>query len=65
MNELTQDTKNAIDAMSHEDMARLYRFAPSGHPYFVHGPVSEYFISRFKGLGGFTPSISKRIGWGD
>jgi hypothetical protein len=26
--------KSDIDAMSQEEMARLWRFAPAGHPYF-------------------------------
>lgn len=56
--------KKAIDAMSQEAMARLWRFAPSGHPYFDtrNGDLFEYFNSRFRGLGGFTPAISKVLG---
>jgi hypothetical protein len=26
-------------------------------------PLFEYFNKRFKELGGFTPEISKKIGW--
>lgn len=53
--------KEAIDAMSQEEMARLWRFAPAGHPYFDSRlPLVEYFEARFKG---FTPGISKKIGW--
>lgn len=52
-----------IDRLSHEDMARLQRFALSGHPYFVSGPVADYFGWRFHALGGMTTEISKRIGW--
>jgi len=58
------DWKKKIDAMSQEEMCRLWRFAEPGHPCFVTGtPVTEHFMKRFNELGGFTPEISKRIGW--
>ena len=64
MNELTQVQKTTIDEMSQTEMCHLYRFAPSGHPYFVRGnPQADYFEKRFKELGGFTAEISKEIGW--
>ena len=53
--------EKGIDNLSQEDMARLWRFAPSGHPYFDRtNPLSGYFNVKFKG---FTPEISKNIGW--
>ena len=53
-----------IAKMSQEDMCRLQRFAPSGHPVFDSRlPLYEVFKKRFDELGGFTPSISKKIGW--
>lgn len=56
--------KKPIDAMTREDMCRLWRYAPPGHPYFKRGtPEQEYFEKRFNQLGGFSPEISKRIGW--
>jgi len=59
-----QKHKADIDGMSREAMCRLWRFAPPGHPYFVSGSeVHEYFNKRFKELGGFSPQISKKIGW--
>ncbi len=58
---MTPEQKNHIDSMSQKDMAWLYRFSPSGHVYFVTDTeVCEYFRSKFKG---FTPEISKAIGW--
>ena len=54
----------AINAMTQEEMARLWRFAPSGHKYFDNTkPYFKIFNERFKELGGFTPTISKKIGW--
>lgn len=53
-----------INQMSQIEMARLWRFAPSGHPWFDKTkPFFEVFNKRFKELGGFTPTISKAIGW--
>ena len=54
-----------INSMSREEMCRLWRFTPPGHPWFVSGsPQCEAFEKRFKELGGFSPEISKRLGWG-
>lgn len=53
-----------IHALSQFEMARLVRFAPSGHPYFdMSKPYYEIFNARFKELGGMTPEISKSLGW--
>lgn len=59
-----QKHKDDIDKMSREDMARAWRFHVAGHVYFQRGPVHDHFDKRFKELGGFSPGISKRIGWG-
>lgn len=53
-----------INNMSHEDMARLWRFAPSGHLYFDETlPYVKHFMKRYNKFGGMSSSISKRIGW--
>ena len=53
-----------IDDMSHEEMCRLWRFSPSGNPIFRSDlPFFARFEKRFKEFGGFTPAISKSIGW--
>jgi hypothetical protein len=61
----TEQNLREIDAMTQEEIARLWRFAPSGHPAFVSGSLENKRITeRFAQLGGMTPEISKRIGWG-
>lgn len=51
-----------INEMTHLEMARRYRFAVSGDPYFDNTlPYYKVFNERFKMLGGFTPEISKAI----
>jgi hypothetical protein len=54
-----------INAMDHYSMCALWRNAPAGHPYFDSTkPFHEHFKKRlFDELGGFTPEISKSIGW--
>lgn len=53
-----------INKMSHEEMTHLWRFAPSGHPYFDKTkPYLQIFEKRFKEFGGMTSEISKKIGW--
>lgn len=59
------ECKAKIDVMSREDMARLWRLAPAGHPYFDSTtPLAEYFNARFQSLGGWDSGLSKKIGWG-
>jgi len=56
--------KTKIDAMTHEQMAHLYRNAPAGHPVFDRRlPLYKYFKDRFDAFGGMTALISKKIGW--
>jgi hypothetical protein len=58
------DWKLKIDNMTQEEMASAWRFTPAGHILFRRDlPLSEYFQKKFKELGGFTPEISKKIGW--
>lgn len=53
-----------INQLSRFEMAKLWRFAPSGHIYFDSSlPFFAVFNKRFKELGGFSPEISKAIGW--
>jgi len=56
-------TKKRIDNMTHETMARIWRFSPSGDPLFVRGEAYDYFKKRFEELGGMTTAVSKAIGW--
>ena len=58
-----QKTINAINQMGHYEMCSLWRFAPSGHPYFDKTlPYYKVFEERlFKHFGGFTPEISKSL----
>jgi hypothetical protein len=49
--------------MSHEEMARTWRFAPIGEP-LLQGDTGDYFTKVFFGkFGGFNPELSKKIGW--
>ena len=61
---LLRKAKEDIDKLSHYDMCYQWRFYTSEQ--FVKsypGELGEYFAKRLKDLGGFTPEISKRLGW--
>jgi hypothetical protein len=61
--ELTPELKEKIDNMSHYDMCATWRFAKSGNP-LIMGETGQYFEDRlFNHFGGFTPEISKSLGW--
>jgi len=65
--EIEKEIENEIEKinkMSRIEMASLWRFAPIGHKYFNENlPFHEIFKKRFDELGGFSPGISKAIGW--
>jgi hypothetical protein len=63
MNEQTlKDWSDKINSMSRIEMARMWRYAPAGHPVFNSKlPLFEIFNKRFKELGGWSPEISKLI----
>ena len=56
--------RKVIEELSRFECCHLWRFAPSGHPYFDRSkPLWAFFEKRFKELGGFNPEISKALGW--
>ena len=64
MTNLDSVDKKEIDALSHIEMCRMWRFGTAKKEWLVKGPAADYFRKRlFEELGGFTPEISKQIGW--
>lgn len=59
---MSEEEKAKIDAMSHEELARIWRFSPLGCFPFL-GEAWDYYVKRFDDMGGMTVEISKRIGW--
>ena len=59
---MTDEQKNRIDSMSQYEMCSKWRNAPSGEP-LLQGDTGDYFSKVMKEKGGFTPAISKDIGW--
>ena len=58
------EIEKEINGLTHYEMCRLVRFAPFGHKYFDKSKsYFKLFQKRSKELGGFTPEISKRLGW--
>jgi len=55
--------KSEIDEMSHEQLAKLWRFGDSSDKR-LQGDAGSYLKDRlFNHFGGFNPGLSKRIGW--
>lgn len=54
--------KKQIDGMSQMELCCKWRFAQTGDP-LLSGEVGQYFADKLKEKGGFTPDISKAIGW--
>jgi hypothetical protein len=65
--ELLKDYQKHVDiinAMNHREIGAFMRFAPSGHPYTNCSlPYWDLINARFKELGGWTPALSKSLGW--
>lgn len=59
---MTPEQKKQIESMSHEEICKLWRFGDSKNP-LVQGYAGEYLFERLKNLGGFTPEISKILGF--
>ena len=59
---MTNEEKSRIDNMSQYELCRLRRFAGAGEPLF-QGDTGDYFAEVLKEKGGFTPEISKALGW--
>jgi methylphosphotriester-DNA--protein-cysteine methyltransferase len=58
-----ENLKKEIDNMSHEDLARLWRFGDSSNE-LIQGEVGEYLKDRlFNHFNGFNTELSKKIGW--
>ena len=53
-----------ISTMSHYAMGWAWRHAPIGPETYFNDPrLADAFTARFKAFGGFTPELSKQIGW--
>lgn len=62
--EMSEDEyKSKIDAMTHSELASLWRFGDSSNK-LLQGKAGQYFKDRlFNHFGGFNPSLSKQLGW--
>lgn len=58
---LDDEAKAKIDAMTRYQLAQKWRF---GSDDFWEGEHGDYASARFTELGGFSPEISKSLGWG-
>jgi hypothetical protein len=56
------DRIKAVNELSHYDICRIWRFAETGHPLMQDLP-GHRLAERLQEFGGFTPQISKSLGW--
>lgn len=64
--EQIEEALKRIEQMEHYAMCRIWRFAPSGTEILFRSdlPTGPDFQKRlFQHFGGFTPEISKSLGW--
>jgi len=59
---MTDDEKKRIDNMTQYELCYMWRFAKSGES-LLQGDTGKYFAEVLKKKGGFTPEISKHLGW--
>lgn len=59
---MTDEQKKQIDLMSQYQLCQKWRFAPAGDPLLAND-TGDYFSKVLKEKGGFTPEISKQLGW--
>ena len=52
-----------VEKASHEELARWYRFLPSGDTK-EQQKIADRIEKRFKQLGGMTDALSDKIGYG-
>lgn len=59
---MTNEQKQQIDSMSQYQLCSRWRFAKLGDPLF-QSDTGVYFKKVMNEKGGFTPEISKSLGW--
>ena len=55
-------SKEQVETADRMQICRWYRFLPSA-TNTTDAETMDKIVERFKELGGFTPEISKAIGW--
>jgi len=55
-------TVEEVEQADHEQICRWYRFLPSPQTDDETKAMTR-IVERFNELGGFTPELSKKIGW--
>ena len=61
---MTEEQKTRIDNMSQYQLCYMWRFGKVGES-LLQGDTGKYFAKVMSEEGGFTPEISKELGWGD
>jgi len=59
---MTNEQKQIIDNMTQYELCKRWRFAEVGDPLF-QDDTGKYYAQKLKEKGGFTPEISKKLGF--
>ena len=59
---VSMEIMKRVDSMSRKEIAYKLRFGKSGDELFK-GENYDYMKERFEKLGGWSPELSKEIGW--
>lgn len=59
---MTEEQKAVIDGLDQYQLCRIWRFSSVGES-LLQGDTGKYFKEKLDEKGGFTPEISKSLGW--
>lgn len=59
---MTFPTLKDVEKADKEQLARWYRFLPPGETDYQLEVINRVY-DRFMDLGGWTPGLSKKVGW--
>ena len=60
---MIESMKRQISEMTRLEMGKMIRFSSSGTIIFQVQELYDHFMEQFNKLGGWTPQLSKLIGW--
>jgi chemotaxis regulatin CheY-phosphate phosphatase CheZ len=56
-------TMQQVEAASHEQLARWYRFLPMGLENDQMQKIADRIEERLNQMGGITPELDQKLGW--
>jgi hypothetical protein len=63
MHHTDEELVDKLLGMSHVELVKIWRFEGSGSPYITRESVFNILKEQISKFGGFTPEVSKAVGW--